>query len=283
MAPQVSALIDSLPALADVMTLAAFFLCVFAILGMQLFSGELRRRCFVDDGTVDGTGDGTGDGTEGGDGGGGGGDAGTGGSLTLLPIDADAGVCGTGGLPDGARGTCGTGQVCRDFGANPLHGTVSFDTFPEAAMTTYQCVTLEGWSDVMYMLQVRMRMHACTSTRATAPATAHAFATAFAFGVVYQPRMPVCTPLAIARPAHAISDRVHRAWLRSARRRRRPAPPLRWARCSSGCTRSTSSSRCCGSGAPAPPPHRIAPPSHRIASYARLPSANACTRFYMTR
>ena len=42
-------------------------------------------------------------------------------------------------------------QACKYYGVNPLHGVISFDDIGSAWMTIYQCVTLEGWTDVLYM------------------------------------------------------------------------------------------------------------------------------------
>ena len=124
---QTRTLLRTLPALRDVCLLAAFFICMFALVGMQLFKGLLSSRCYDINSDE--------------------------------PVAPDDGVC---ALPGGhARGltsaqdngVCAIGQECRPFGSNPLHGTVSFDHFGAAAMTSYQCSTLEGWSQVMYMLQ----------------------------------------------------------------------------------------------------------------------------------
>ena len=37
------------------------------------------------------------------------------------------------------------------YGENPVHGTISFDSIGWAWVTLFQCVTMEGWVDVMYM------------------------------------------------------------------------------------------------------------------------------------
>ena len=54
--------------------------------------------------------------------------------------------------PWDGQGTCAGGEACRYFGYNPFNGTVSFDDLGGALLTTFQCMTLEGWSEVMYML-----------------------------------------------------------------------------------------------------------------------------------
>ena len=39
------------------------------------------------------------------------------------------------------------------YGENPVHGTISFDSIGWAWVTLFQCVTMEGWVDIMYMVQ----------------------------------------------------------------------------------------------------------------------------------
>ena len=60
-------------------------------------------------------------------------------------------VSGGGGGVGVAQGSCEAGEECRWFGTNPVYGTVSFDSIGWAWMTIFQCITLEGWVDVLYM------------------------------------------------------------------------------------------------------------------------------------
>ena len=41
----VNALLKSMTMLSDVLILTLFFLCIFALVGMQLFVGQLRNKC----------------------------------------------------------------------------------------------------------------------------------------------------------------------------------------------------------------------------------------------
>ena len=43
----VNTLLVSMRMLSDVLVLIIFFLCVFSLLGMQLFMGELRSKCAI--------------------------------------------------------------------------------------------------------------------------------------------------------------------------------------------------------------------------------------------
>lgn len=43
----VNALLKSMKMLSDVLILTTFFLCIFALVGMQLFVGSLRNKCVL--------------------------------------------------------------------------------------------------------------------------------------------------------------------------------------------------------------------------------------------
>lgn len=134
---QVITLIDSIPQMLGVATLLMFFLIVYGVLGVQLFAGVLHYRCFGDVG----------------------GDVGelvfglkgaSGQQIGVQPVEALTGVCAS--ATPGSQGTCDAGKSCRWYEENPLFGTVSFDNIVSAFLTLLQCITLEGWVDVMYML-----------------------------------------------------------------------------------------------------------------------------------
>ncbi|NXJ24383.1 SCN5A protein, partial [Dicrurus megarhynchus] len=124
----VGALIQSVKKLADVMILTVFCLSVFALIGLQLFKGNLRQKCirntteccnktwesyeeFANDsddfarknGTVD-----------------------------ILLCGHDAGVC-----PPGYK--------CCRIGPNPDYGFTSFDTFGWAFLSLFRLMTQDYW------------------------------------------------------------------------------------------------------------------------------------------
>ena len=101
---QVDTLIHSIPKLADVGLLILFIVCVFGVLGLQLFQGKLLHRCYEAGGSS--------------------------------PVDVNA-VCSDGGLED-SQGTCEEGQRCKFYGQNPFNGTVGYDHIGVALMTTFQ-------------------------------------------------------------------------------------------------------------------------------------------------
>jgi len=147
---QAVTLLDSLPKMGDVMVLFAFCLSLFAVLGTQLFKGSLLCRCYENEAL-----------------------AAANASLASLPLPHPelTSLVSPVDLPEGwtngvctqypssfafglfsGTGNCGgpeSGLSCHYYGVNPNAGAVSFDNIWFALMTCFQCVTLEGWVDVM--------------------------------------------------------------------------------------------------------------------------------------
>lgn len=73
------------------------------------------------------------------------------GALRYRCMEVDTGVVLAEDL--GLCGDCSSTQVCVKWLSNPGHGTTHFDNLFVAMITTFQCVTLEGWSEVMNGLQ----------------------------------------------------------------------------------------------------------------------------------
>ena len=97
--------------------LFAFFLFLFGIIGVNLFAGKLHHRC-----------------TEPG---------------ALEWVD-DGAVCN----PDKGGSDCEGGQTCEFYEVNPGDGALSYDNCLYAFVTIFQAVSLEGWVDQMYMLEI---------------------------------------------------------------------------------------------------------------------------------
>ncbi|NXO42041.1 SCN5A protein, partial [Locustella ochotensis] len=135
----VGALIQSVKKLADVMILTVFCLSVFALIGLQLFMGNLRHKC-VRDYTMFNF---------------------TNGSLYLDgrtwnnseeflsdPVNyfikngtEDVLLCGN----STDAGTCPEGYICLKAGENPDHGYTSFDTFGWAFLSLFRLMTQDYW------------------------------------------------------------------------------------------------------------------------------------------
>lgn len=58
--------------------------------------------------------------------------------------------CGGGFMCDESRG-----HVCREYWEGPNAGITNFDNFILAVLTVFQCVTLEGWTEVLYWVRER--------------------------------------------------------------------------------------------------------------------------------
>nr|XP_009941400.1 PREDICTED: sodium channel protein type 5 subunit alpha-like [Opisthocomus hoazin] len=131
----VGALIQSVKKLANVMILTVFCLSVFALIGLQLFKGNLRQKCVSNS-------------TEG---------------IKRLPYflnktwesyemfandtayfakkegTSDILLCGSG------AGTCPPDYTCMKVGPNPDYGFTSFDTFGWAFLSLFRLMTQDYW------------------------------------------------------------------------------------------------------------------------------------------
>uniref|UniRef100_A0A8C2YAS6 Sodium channel protein n=1 Tax=Coturnix japonica TaxID=93934 RepID=A0A8C2YAS6_COTJA len=135
----VGALIQSVKKLSDVMILTVFCLSVFALIGLQLFMGNLRHKCVRDytqfnftNGTLylDGR---TWNNSE---------------EFLNDPVNyfikngtEDVLLCGN----STDAGTCPEGYICLKAGENPDHGYTSFDTFGWAFLSLFRLMTQDYW------------------------------------------------------------------------------------------------------------------------------------------
>ncbi|XP_008051394.1 sodium channel protein type 5 subunit alpha isoform X3 [Carlito syrichta] len=135
----VGALIQSVKKLADVMVLTVFCLSVFALIGLQLFMGNLRHKCVRNFTAVNDTnGSVEADGM-------------VWDSLDLYLNDpenyllkngtSDVLLCGN----SSDAGTCPEGYRCLKAGQNPDHGYTSFDSFAWAFLALFRLMTQDCW------------------------------------------------------------------------------------------------------------------------------------------
>ena len=118
----VSAMLESLPMMANVVLCLLFLFILFGILGMSLFMGVLRNRCHEVD-IVDG--------------------------VEIFTVADEENTC-TSKIRMGFGGRlCPEGQICMPY-ENPNFGITSFDNFLWSVVTIFQCITLEGWTPIMY-------------------------------------------------------------------------------------------------------------------------------------
>uniref|UniRef100_A0A3B3UAW7 Sodium channel protein n=1 Tax=Poecilia latipinna TaxID=48699 RepID=A0A3B3UAW7_9TELE len=141
----VGALIQSVKKLSDVMILTVFCLSVFALIGLQLFMGNLRQKCvrvpnFSNASSSNSSND-------------------TGLFNTTLnwtefisdesnyyhlPGRRDALLCGNGS----GAGLCPEGFMCLKTGRNPDYGYTSFDTFSWAFLSLFRLMTQDFWENL---------------------------------------------------------------------------------------------------------------------------------------
>nr|XP_061813745.1 sodium channel protein type 8 subunit alpha-like isoform X2 [Nerophis lumbriciformis] len=141
----VGALIQSVKKLSDVMILTVFCLSVFALIGLQLFMGNLRQKCVFwpvnttnmylsngskgfdwDEYLMNDT------------------------NFYFYPGQADALLCGN----SSDSGRCPEGFTCLKAGRNPNYGYTSFDSFGWAFLTLFRLMTQDFWEN-LYMLTLR--------------------------------------------------------------------------------------------------------------------------------
>uniref|UniRef100_A0AAX7UG70 Sodium channel protein n=1 Tax=Astatotilapia calliptera TaxID=8154 RepID=A0AAX7UG70_ASTCA len=131
----VGALIQSVKKLSDVMILTVFCLSVFALIGLQLFMGNLRNKCVIwpinmtalyPNGMANAT------------------------NFYFLPGQLDALLCGN----SSDSGRCPEGFTCMKAGRNPNYGYTSFDSFGWAFLTLFRLMTQDFWEN-LYMLTLR--------------------------------------------------------------------------------------------------------------------------------
>lgn len=46
--------------------------------------------------------------------------------------------------------TCENGTVCQEYWIGPNYGITNFDNILFAILTVFQCITMEGWVDILY-------------------------------------------------------------------------------------------------------------------------------------
>lgn len=47
---------------------------------------------------------------------------------------------------------------CKDVWEGPKYGIISFDNIGFAMLTVFQCITMEGWTTVMYYVSIATRI-----------------------------------------------------------------------------------------------------------------------------
>lgn len=102
----------SIPHLSHVMILLAAIIVLYGIVGVELFGGKLGSRC----------------------------------RSNITGEYVDQRPC----VSSGPGHHCGSFEVCDTSAPNPNDGITSFDNIAISSLTVFQCLTLEGWTEVWY-------------------------------------------------------------------------------------------------------------------------------------
>uniref|UniRef100_A0A8C6VBF8 Voltage-dependent L-type calcium channel subunit alpha n=1 Tax=Naja naja TaxID=35670 RepID=A0A8C6VBF8_NAJNA len=108
-----NSIIKAMLPLFHIAVLVVFMLIIYAIVGQELFKGKMHKTCYYN-----GTG------------------------MECAP--APCSISGHG------RPCTIPGSECRGPWAGPNHGITHFDNFGFSMLTVYQCISMEGWTEVLY-------------------------------------------------------------------------------------------------------------------------------------
>ncbi|KAI5135332.1 Voltage-Dependent L-Type Calcium Channel Subunit Alpha-1F [Manis pentadactyla] len=116
-----NSIMKALVPLLHIALLVLFVVIIYAIIGLELFLGRMHKTCYFLGSDVE--------------------------------AEEDPSPCAT----SGSGRACTLNQTeCRGRWAGPNGGITNFDNFFFAMLTVFQCVTMEGWTDVLYWMQDAM-------------------------------------------------------------------------------------------------------------------------------
>ncbi|XP_071552407.1 muscle calcium channel subunit alpha-1-like isoform X39 [Panulirus ornatus] len=116
-----NSILKAMVPLLNIALLVMFVIIIYAIIGLELFSGALHFTCYNNE---------TGNRME-----------------SPHPCDND-----TAGFNCSELNKDGQFYVCRGGWEGPNYGITNFDNFGLAMLTVFQCITMEGWTDMMYYI-----------------------------------------------------------------------------------------------------------------------------------
>uniref|UniRef100_H2UWT8 Voltage-dependent L-type calcium channel subunit alpha n=1 Tax=Takifugu rubripes TaxID=31033 RepID=H2UWT8_TAKRU len=115
-----NSIIKAMVPLLHIALLVLFVIIIYAIIGLELFMGKMHKTCYYKQPST----------------------------CPLLITHEKPAPC----APEGAYGRhCKrNGTVCLMEWDGPNDGITNFDNFAFAMLTVFQCITMEGWTDVLY-------------------------------------------------------------------------------------------------------------------------------------
>ncbi|XP_061745003.1 voltage-dependent L-type calcium channel subunit alpha-1D-like [Nerophis ophidion] len=116
-----NSIIKAMVPLLHIALLVLFVIIIYAIIGLELFIGKLHATCYT--------------------------------IKTGVLAEEEPRPCGVSG--NGRHCALNT-SVCREGWQGPNNGITNFDNFLFAMLTVFQCITMEGWTDVLYWMNDAM-------------------------------------------------------------------------------------------------------------------------------
>uniref|UniRef100_A0A8C6VWS7 Voltage-dependent L-type calcium channel subunit alpha n=1 Tax=Nothobranchius furzeri TaxID=105023 RepID=A0A8C6VWS7_NOTFU len=112
-----NSIIKAMVPLLHIALLVLFVIIIYAIIGLELFIGKMHATCYV------------------------------------MKSEEEPAPCAVSGH---GRRCLLNGTVCREGWQGPNNGITNFDNFLFAMLTVFQCITMEGWTDVLYWMNDAM-------------------------------------------------------------------------------------------------------------------------------
>ncbi|KAK5599939.1 Voltage-dependent L-type calcium channel subunit alpha-1D [Crenichthys baileyi] len=116
-----NSIIKAMVPLLHIALLVLFVIIIYAIIGLELFIGKMHATCYV--------------------------------IKTGALAEEEPGPCAVSGH---GRRCLVNGTICREGWQGPNNGITNFDNFLFAMLTVFQCITMEGWTDVLYWMNDAM-------------------------------------------------------------------------------------------------------------------------------
>ncbi|XP_025842129.1 voltage-dependent L-type calcium channel subunit alpha-1D isoform X6 [Vulpes vulpes] len=116
-----NSIIKAMVPLLHIALLVLFVIIIYAIIGLELFIGKMHKTCFFADSDI--------------------------------IAEEDPAPCAFSG---NGRQCATNGTECRSGWVGPNGGITNFDNFAFAMLTVFQCITMEGWTDVLYWMNDAM-------------------------------------------------------------------------------------------------------------------------------
>nr|XP_040050360.1 voltage-dependent L-type calcium channel subunit alpha-1D isoform X19 [Gasterosteus aculeatus aculeatus] len=115
-----NSIIKAMVPLLHIALLVLFVIIIYAIIGLELFIGKMHATCMMQTGAL---------------------------------AEEEATPCAVSGH---GRLCLLNGTSCREGWQGPNNGITNFDNFLFAMLTVFQCITMEGWTDVLYWMNDAM-------------------------------------------------------------------------------------------------------------------------------